>query len=164
MLDSLLSSLKPRQLEAIKHTQAPQLILAGAGKITTITAKITHMVEKENIDPSHILALIFSKEAARNMREKVEKLLQGKEVTIKTFHSFCAELIKDHADRCKVSGDFKIFEELGSTIFIFRELGTNARTASLYVNTIGKAKDLNISIDDFKIYSLNRRSGSRKRC
>ncbi len=54
MLNSLLSSLKPRQLEAIKHTQSPQLILAGAGtgKTTTITAKIAYMVEKENIDPS----------------------------------------------------------------------------------------------------------------
>jgi len=113
LLDPLLSSLKPRQLESIKHTQAPQLILAGAGtgKTTTITAKIAYMVEKENIDPSHILALTFSKEAARHMREKVEKLLQGKEIHVKTFHSFCAELIKDHADRCKVPGDFKIFED-----------------------------------------------------
>ncbi|MFZ3166714.1 MAG: ATP-dependent helicase [Candidatus Methanoperedens sp.] len=151
-LNSPLSSLKPRQLEAIKHTQAPQLILAGAGtgKTTTITAKIAYMVEKENIAPSHILALTFSKEAARNMREKVEKLLQGKEVIVKTFHSFCAELIKDHAERCKVPGDFKIFEEMDSAIFIFKELGTDARTASLYANTIGKAKDLNISIDKFK--------------
>lgn len=152
MLDSLLSSLKPRQLEAIKHIQAPQLILAGAGtgKTTTITAKIAYMVEKEDIDSSHILALTFSKEAARNMREKVEKLLQGKEVIVKTFHSFCAELIKDHADRCKVPGDFKIFEEMDSAIFIFREIRIDARTASLYANTIGKAKDLNISIDKFK--------------
>ena len=60
------------------------------------------MVEKENIAPSQILALTFSKEAARHMREKVEKLLQGKEIHVKTFHSFCAELINDHADRCKV--------------------------------------------------------------
>ncbi len=112
MLDPLLPSLKPRQLESIKHTHAPQLILAGAGtgKTTTITSKIAYMVEKEGIDSSRILALTFSKEAARNMREKVEKLLQGKEVTVKTFHSFCSELIKDHADRCKVPGDFKIFE------------------------------------------------------
>jgi len=122
-LDSLLSTLKPRQLEAIKHTQSPQLILAGAGtgtgKTTTITAKIAYMVENENIDPSQILALTFSKEAARNMREKVEKLLQGKEVIVKTFHSFCAELIKDHADKCKVPGDFKIFEEIDSMCCIY---------------------------------------------
>lgn len=135
-LDSLLSSLKPRQLEAIKHTQASQLILAGAGKTTTITGKIAYMVEKENIDPSQILALTFSKEAARNMREKVEKLLQGKEVIVKTFHSFCAELIKDHAERCKVPGDFKIFEEMDSAIFIFREFKTDSRTSNVYANTI----------------------------
>ncbi|HYN44434.1 MAG TPA: UvrD-helicase domain-containing protein [Candidatus Limnocylindrales bacterium] len=151
-MDLNLATLKPRQLEAIKQTLSPQLILAGAGtgKTTTITAKIAYMVEKENIDHSQILALTFSKEAARNMREKVEKLLQGKEVIVKTFHSFCAELIKDHADRCKVPGDFKIFEEMDSAIFIFRELKVDARTASLYANTIGKAKDLNISIDKFK--------------
>jgi len=46
------------------------------------------MVEKEGINPSQILALTFSKEAARNMREKVEKLLQGKEVFDKTIDSF----------------------------------------------------------------------------
>ena len=75
-LDSLLSTLKQRQLESIKHTQAPQLIIAGAGtgKTTTITAKIAYMVEKENIDPSRILALTFSKEAARHMREKANNL------------------------------------------------------------------------------------------
>ncbi|MFA4958025.1 MAG: UvrD-helicase domain-containing protein [Candidatus Methanoperedens sp.] len=52
----------------------------------------------------------FQKKQQGNMREKVGKLLQGKEVIVKTFHSFCAELIKDHADRCKVPGDFKRFE------------------------------------------------------
>jgi ATP-dependent exoDNAse (exonuclease V) beta subunit len=50
---------------------------------------------------------------------KVEKLLQGKEVIVKTFHSFCSELIKDYADRCKVPGDFKIFEEIDSMCCIY---------------------------------------------
>jgi len=64
MFDTLLSTLQTRQLEAIKHIQGPELILAGAGtgKTTTITAKIAYMVEIENIDPSQILALTFSKE------------------------------------------------------------------------------------------------------
>jgi len=112
MLNSLLSTLKPRQLEAIQAHPGPP----------TDPRRRRHRqdhdhhsqdgihVEKENIAPSQILALTFSKEAARNMREKVEKLLQGKEIHVKTFHSFCAELIKDRADRCKVPSDFKIFE------------------------------------------------------
>ncbi|MFA4957282.1 MAG: UvrD-helicase domain-containing protein [Candidatus Methanoperedens sp.] len=75
MLNSLFSSLKSRQLSSIKQTQPPHPIFAGAGtgKTTAITANIVGMVETEGIDPSHILALTFSREAARNMREKVEK-------------------------------------------------------------------------------------------
>ena len=52
---------------SIKHTQ-PSTDLAGAGKTTTITAKIDYMIKKENIYPSRILALTFSKEAARHMK------------------------------------------------------------------------------------------------
>jgi hypothetical protein len=69
-LDFFLLSLNPPPAPLHKtHTHAPQLILAGAGtgKTTTITAKIAFMVEKENINPSQILALTFSKEAARIM-------------------------------------------------------------------------------------------------
>lgn len=153
-LDSLLSELKPRQLDAVKKVSGPQLILAGAGtgKTTTITAKIAYMVEKEGIDPDHILALTFSREAARNMREKVEKLLAGKEVYVKTFHSFCSELIRENAEKCNVPRDFKIFEEMDAAIFIYRELEVDARNAALYANTISKAKDLNISIEAFRKY------------
>lgn len=153
-LDSSLSELKPRQLKAIEHISGPQLILAGAGtgKTTTIVAKIAYMIEKQGIDPAQILALTFSREAARNMHEKIEELLQGKEVYVRTFHSFCAELIRDNADKCKIQSDFKIFEEIDSAIFIHREIGIDARNAGLYANTISKAKDLNISIADFKGY------------
>ena len=56
MLNSLLSTLKPRQLESIKHISGPQLILAGAGtgKTTTITAKSAHMDECGNFDKSRV--------------------------------------------------------------------------------------------------------------
>jgi len=55
------------------------------------------MVEKENIGISRILALTFSKEAARNMREKVEKLLKGKDIHATTFHNLCARIIQTNA-------------------------------------------------------------------
>lgn len=159
MLNSLLSNLKQRQLEAVKNVSGPQLILAGAGtgKTTTITAKIAYMVERENIDASGILALTFSNEAARNMREKVEKLVKGKEIHVSTFHSFCAELIKDNADKCGVPASFKILEEVDSAVFIHRELGVDPGKATLYANTISKAKDLNITIDNYKDHLENQR-------
>ena len=71
-LNSLLPSLKPRQLETIKHTQSPQLILAGAGtgKTTTITAKIAYMVEKENIDPSDPRAHLLQRSIKEHARKR----------------------------------------------------------------------------------------------
>jgi len=77
------------------------------------------MVEKENIDPSQILALTFSKEAARHMREKVEKLLQGKEIHVKTFHSFCARLSRIMPTDAKFRR-LQDIREIDSAIFIFR--------------------------------------------
>ena len=160
MLDKLLKSLKPKQLTAVKHSEGPLLIIAGAGtgKTTTITAKIANMVENDNIPPEHILALTFSKEAARNMERKVGELLgQNREVKVSTFHSFCAEIIRDNSRECGISDDFSIFVEMDSAIFFYSDVGIDARNATLYANTISKAKDLNLSIGKFKEYTNTRK-------
>ena len=155
MLTKLLKTLKPKQLTAVQHSEGPLLIIAGAGtgKTTTITAKIAHMVENDGILPEHILALTFSKEAARNMERKIGELLgENRDVTVSTFHSFCAEIIRDNSRECGISDDFSIFQEIDSAIFFYSEVGIDARNATLYANTISKAKDLNLSIGQFKEY------------
>jgi len=156
MPDNLLKTLKPKQLTAVQHSEGPLLIIAGAGtgKTTTITAKIAHMVEKGGIPPEQILALTFSKEAARNMERKVGELLgENRDVKVSTFHSFCAEIIRDNSTECGISDDFSIFEEIDSAIFFYSEVGIDAGNATLYANTISKAKDLNLSIGKFKEYA-----------
>ena len=81
------------------------------------------------------------------------KLLdQGTDVKVSTFHAFCAELIRNNAEKCGVFEQFTIFEEIDAAILIYKELGTTSRNATLYSSTIAKAKDLNISIDQFKDY------------
>jgi len=77
MLEELLVTLKPRQIEAVEHTSGPLLILAGAGtgKTTTITGKIACLIKKYGVDPGKILALTFSREAARNMEQKIHEYL-----------------------------------------------------------------------------------------
>ena len=160
MLTTLLKTLKPKQLTAVQHSEGPLLIIAGAGtgKTTTITAKIAHMVEKDGIAPEHILALTFSKEAAGNMGRKVGELLgENRDVTVSTFHSFCAEIIRDNSRKCGISDDFSIFQEIDSAIFFYSEVGIDARNATLYANSISKAKDLNLSIGKFKEYADERK-------
>ena len=152
-LHEMLSGLKEKQLDAVKHTTGPLLILAGAGtgKTTTITAKIAYMVKEMGIDPSQILALTFSREAAANMNNKVEQLLGGvSEVHVSTFHSFCSEIIRENADKCGVPAEFSILEDIDTAIILHRDLGLALRDALLYANSISKAKDLNITMDRLK--------------
>ncbi|MBN1133512.1 MAG: ATP-dependent helicase [Methanosarcinaceae archaeon] len=155
MLDQLLKTLKPKQLTATTRSTGPMLIIAGAGtgKTTTITAKIAYMVEKDGIPPEQVLALTFSREAAKNMERKIRELLgENRDVKVSTFHSFCAELLRDNADKCGISDDFTILEEIDSAIFFHRYVGIDARNATHYANTISKAKDLNIPIEKFEEY------------
>jgi DNA helicase-2/ATP-dependent DNA helicase PcrA len=154
-LETLMAGLNVTQLDAVKHTNGPLLILAGAGtgKTTTITAKIAYMVQELGIDPEHILALTFSREAAANMNNKVEQLLGGTtDVHVSTFHSFCAEIIRENADKCGITAEFSILEDVDSSIILYRDLGIKIKDAALYTSSISKAKDLNITIDKLKAF------------
>lgn len=155
MSEDSFSTLTSKQKEAIEHTSGPLLILAGAGtgKTKTITEKIAFMIKKQGIEPGKILALTFSREAARNMKQKISELLdQGADVKVSTFHAFCDELIKNKAEKCGVSEQFTIFEDIDTAIVIYKELDTTSRNAALYSKTISMAKDLNIPIDNFRNY------------
>jgi len=162
MFEEFLKNLTPTQNRAVEHSSGPLLILAGAGtgKTTTITAKIAFMIEKQGVEPGKILALTFSREAARNMEQKVSELLyQGADVKVSTFHAFCAELIRDNAERCGVSEQFTIFEDIDAAIMIYKDLNTTPKNAALYSKTISMAKDLNLSIDKFKNYLEKKKKG-----
>lgn len=144
------SRLVDRQQDAVAHTSGPLLILAGAGtgKTTTITAKIAYMVQELRVDPEQILALTFSRAAAANMRAQVEELLNGtSEVHVSTFHSFCAAVIRDNADKCGVHQEFSILEDADTAVILHRDMGVGIRDALLYTTSISKAKDLNITIE-----------------
>jgi DNA helicase II / ATP-dependent DNA helicase PcrA len=155
MSEELLANLTLRQIEAVEHTSGPLLILAGAGtgKTSTITRKIAFMIKKCGVEPGNILALTFSREAARNMETKIRVLLgQGVDIKVSTFHAFCAELIRNNAEKCGVTEQFNIFGDKGveAAILLYKELDITSRNATLYSSTIAKAKDLNITTDDFK--------------
>ncbi|MCK4459324.1 MAG: ATP-dependent helicase, partial [Methanosarcinales archaeon] len=148
--ETVLSGLVDRQQDAVTHTSGPLLIRAGAGtgKTTTITVKIAYMVQELRVDPKQILALTFSRAAAANMRVQVDKLLNGtSEVQVSTFHSFCAGVIRDNADKCGVHQDFSILEDVDTAVILHRDQGVGIRDALLYTSSISKAKDLNITIE-----------------
>jgi DNA helicase-2/ATP-dependent DNA helicase PcrA len=121
-----LSSLNPQQRLAAETIRGPVLILAGAGtgKTRVLTFRIAHMVAR-GIAPGNILGVTFTNKAAREMRERVNKLLpkrsQKSEVrsqeekenrpTICTFHSLCVRILRQHIEKLGYKKNFVIYDE-----------------------------------------------------
>jgi DNA helicase-2/ATP-dependent DNA helicase PcrA len=95
-----LDALNDAQREAAKHIEGPLLVFAGpgTGKTRMVVHKIAHLIGDRGYEADQVLALTFSESAAREMQDRVERLLPGRtRVMVSTFHSFCNELIRDHS-------------------------------------------------------------------
>ncbi len=97
-MTDLFHNLNPQQVKAVTHFGNPLLIIAGAGsgKTTVLTRKIAYLIKEMGVTPDHILAITFTNKAAKEMKERVHSLLpESKQPFVGTFHSFCAEVLRN---------------------------------------------------------------------
>lgn len=119
MLEELLEGLNPEQRRAVETTEGPLLIQAGAGsgKTKTLTHRIAYIIASHKASPYNILAVTFTNKAAREMRERVAKLL-GEDPDNRsfmpymgTFHSICVRILRQDGDKVGIPRSFVIFDE-----------------------------------------------------
>lgn len=109
------SQLNPRQREAVRYIDGPLLVLAGAGsgKTSVITQKIAYLVNTCGIKANRIAAVTFTNKAAREMKERVGKLLSGNSaegLTVSTFHQLGLKIIRTELRQLGLKNGFSIFD------------------------------------------------------
>ncbi|MBN8696164.1 MAG: UvrD-helicase domain-containing protein [Bacteroidetes bacterium] len=114
MSKNYLNELNPVQRQAVECTEGPEMIIAGAGsgKTRVLTYRIAHLMQK-GVDPFHILALTFTNKAAKEMKERIAKIVgdsEAKNLWMGTFHSVFAKILRSEAEKIGYPNNFTIYD------------------------------------------------------
>ena len=112
---AILQGLNEPQQQAVITTEGPLLIVAGpgSGKTRVITHRIAYLVGECGVHPWQILAVTFTNKAAREMRDRLDRLLLSRsaDVTMGTFHAVCARILRRHGERVGLDRNFTIYDQ-----------------------------------------------------
>ena len=111
----VLAELNPAQKQAVETVEGPLLIVAGpgSGKTRVITHRVAYLIKVCGIKPHHIMAVTFTNKAAREMAERLERLLgqTAKALTLGTFHAICARILRQEGKAIGLDSRFVIYDE-----------------------------------------------------
>ena len=147
--------LNPAQQAAVEHRDGPLLVLAGpgSGKTRVITRRIARLMES-GVYASRILALTFTNKAAREMEERVARLMPGTRVWVSTFHRFCSQLLRRYGSAVGLQPNFTILDS-GDQGALMREVLSEQNIDSSHfspgklLGRISKAKSRLQSAEEF---------------
>lgn len=157
-----LDTLNETQLEAVKITDGPLLILAGpgSGKTRVITYKIAYLLEQGKAKPWEVLAITFTNKAAKEMKERLHNLIEEdiKGMQISTFHSFGLRVIKEYYDFFGLDRTFTIIDESDSISLIKKIIKELNLDEKKYIpraikNKISGAKNELLNPEGFKVFA-----------
>lgn len=158
LTDRLLRGLNPEQQRAVKTTEGPLLLMAGAGsgKTRVLTHRIAYLMVEKMVNPYNILAITFTNKAAREMKERVERLMGGAadEVWISTFHSLGVRILRRDIDRLGYSRNFTILDttdQLSAIKDVMKELNIDSKRFEprSILGTISSAKNELVTPEEF---------------
>src|SRR5690625_1149251 len=113
-VSNLLHNLNKEQKEAVKYTEGPLLIMAGAGsgKTRVLTHRISYLIDEKDVAPRNILAITFTNKAAREMKDRVRHLVgpESEYMWVSTFHSMCVRILRRDIERIGYNRNFSIID------------------------------------------------------
>lgn len=143
-------TLNPEQKKAVKHVDGPLLILAGAGsgKTRVITHRISYLIEEKDVAPWNILAITFTNKAAKEMKERVEVLLEdtAMDTWVGTFHRLCLYILRSNVQYIGYEKNFTIYDTddqktLMKEVLKYLNLDPKKYKEKTFLNEISRAKD-----------------------
>jgi len=149
-ISSLLKSLNDQQLQAVKTTEGPLLVLAGAGtgKTKVLTSRIVNILANSLAYPSQILAVTFTNKAAQEMKKRIGEIVgdQVNNIWVGTFHAICAKILRRHPEVVGLRPDFTIIDDDDQTrllkqILIDFNIDIKQFAPKAYLNKISRLKD-----------------------
>ncbi len=158
----MFENLNEQQLKAVKTTEGPLLVLAGAGsgKTRVLTTRIAYLIEEMGISPFNILAITFTNKAAKEMRERVSAMLgpMAYQIQISTFHSFGLTIVKENYERLGYKKEFTILDSEDSLAIIKKILKDSGLDPKMYNpknirNRISSAKNERMTPDQLSCFS-----------
>jgi len=159
-----IDDLNKEQQNAVLRTEGPLLILAGAGsgKTRVLTTKIAYLIEEIGISPYNILAITFTNKAAREMSERLYKMVgdKAKLAQVSTFHSFGVKILRENYDRLGYDKNFVILDSDDSLSVIKKILKENDLDPKVYNpnairNKISSCKNELMGPNDFEKYAVS---------
>lgn len=123
MEEKRMHRLNERQRAAVTHTEGPILVVAGAGtgKTSVLVEKYAHLVLDKNINPDHILVLVFNDKAAQELDERLDTMLPLGYYNrwVHTYHGFCQRILETHAHDLDRNSDIVIYDSIAQWIALF---------------------------------------------
>lgn len=147
-MNNYLQELNPVQLQAVTTVDGPLMIVAGAGsgKTRVLTYRVAHLISK-GVDPFQILALTFTNKAAKEMKDRIERLVghEAKNIWAGTFHSIFARILRVEAQRLGYPSNFTIYDAEDSRKAITQIIKDSGLNTEIY-----KPKSVQGRISSFK--------------
>lgn len=156
---SIYDSLNKEQRKAVEHDRGPLLILAGAGsgKTRVLTHRIAYLMEEYDVNPYQIMAITFTNKAAREMRERVDKIVGygAENIWVSTFHSSCVRILRRFIDCLGYDRNFTIYDtedqkSLMREVCKYLDIDTKNIKERTLMSVISSAKDELITPEQYE--------------